>query len=312
VLITSFTLWLMNWCGNYRFSGSIETQRPRRLWAVLFGLAIFVLGWAPIVAVRNQTVETRLFYYPLIGIIIVIAVFADSFISFCRISSPVRQYLVTLFGVGIAFVACTQAVCMVGIQSAFRERSRLDKSQVRQLRALVPDPKPGSVFVPLHTEDAAARTGFYQFDQFAISAFATFWSAPRALQFAYNRQDISSTFYLQWGPLPLVFENTGALYRNGLPPFDASPRDRTIIPYDRMIPFIVNQDGNVTLVQSLKVERASGENITLTFPPCTNGVSYSIFEPSTRMPESGSPDGNGSKAAPLRRPSRPATGDAPT
>jgi hypothetical protein len=66
------------------------------------------------------------------------------------------------------------AVAMVGVQKGYQRRALLDRELLRELRTLVPEPEPGTVFVPVRVEAPASASAF---DLHYLNVFGSWWSA---------------------------------------------------------------------------------------------------------------------------------------
>ena len=267
-VVVASGLWLTWW--YRRPLGEGAPRAPHSQWyrIAFFGLAIAVLAWIPVVLVKSQTVDARLLYFPLAGVLMATCAVLDRAAVKLEAIAGGSAVFKTLIGLPGLAAAVAGAVCLAAIQFNLQQRFRMDQDEVRQLRQLVPSPPPRSVLMPLRIDNTASHTGRYHFDEFAIGGFATFWSAEAMVQQAYHRRDISSTYYLRWGPLPITeYGPAGLCYRGRPAPwYRAGGITGAQLRWGQVIPFVIDRVGVVHLVEQIWIERHTGRDDLIPFP----------------------------------------------
>jgi hypothetical protein len=238
---------------------------------VLFGLAIIACSLLPGAMVESQRVQHRLLYVPLLGGVITCAAVAQ---VLARLTGRISAHWVRGALAGVCAMAASAAciagcICLVGFQSLYQNRWRLDERQLAQLRECAPELPPGSVLVPLRLQDQAAGTGVESFDGFPRSVFETGWTARAAARRAFACADVWSTHVpmardgvakalgefdelsARYRPTPTIYEKLLSRRENL---WDDDDADRGVrVPFDRMLPFITTRRGDVELVSRLRV-----------------------------------------------------------
>jgi len=272
VLLLTGTAWLVRWLtGQAVPADDTLAVTPRSLFVLAFGAALFLLGWAPAILVKSQIIEPRLCYYPTLGLIVILAVLVDWVM---RRLSHLRAVLLLFraaLGLAVVILCLISGLCLVAIQTTYRERYRLDQQEMAQLKALVPSPPSNSVFVPLHIEDTPARTGYWNFDYFAVGALSASWSAKSIIQQTYRRRNLFCTPCNWWGKLWLHnVSQVGARYPHVLAErFVRPPKQGYLIKWPRMIPFIVDRQARVHLVDCIRIERSDYRDMQIPLPHIT-------------------------------------------
>lgn len=261
--------------------------KPRRTILALAGAALFLLAWAPLLAVRGHTVELRLASVPALGLAIALGALLDM-----AIETPPRPWRTparAAAGVAVLAIALPSAVALVGAQSLFRACARADERTVRGLMAAFPGPPHAAVFVPLRINAKPGATGRLWFDEALQGGLGEPWSSWAVLRHFYRRRDLHATNYNthgRWAPLA-GYSPDGAWYALA-PPDDPTrnpragpwPPGRVFVPWSAAIPFTVARDGSVAVVRELRVERQDGDDLRL-HPPlsatCTPGTPTRVF-----------------------------------
>lgn len=235
-------------------------------------LCAAVLAMVPTALIAKAPPQPRLVYLPLHCLILCAAVACDRSV---RAWVPTRFARAMRWPAGLAvvcaavFFACT----LVGYQQAFRVRGHGDLDCLAQLKALVPDPAPGTVFVPVRLDPRATRTGHPRFDNALPGAANLAWASWAWLQGrdGYMRRDIFCT-NVREGTAPTYREATEAGFRyspNWATPPPYVRRGGQFIEWSVCIPFAVDEQHTVRLVETLNVPAAGtkrGEAMTIRFP----------------------------------------------
>lgn len=246
---------------------SALARGDRTLWTIVFGFAVFALAWLPVVMVQGQSVESRLWFAPAIGGTIAIAG-GLQWLAHARIGSRPAARLTLAATVLVLLVPAL--VSLVGIQSAMHNRKRLDERQSTQIKRLVPHPAPGTAFVPLRVmwPRGEPRSRF-------VMTFYGPWenvgAATPSLRAAYRRVDLAMgwrRFSARWSPT-LGATREGLVYDDRLvedwmrlyhrvPKAGPPP---TVLAWSRVIPFVIDPDGNIVLVDEVRVADAAGPDL---------------------------------------------------
>jgi hypothetical protein len=189
------------------------------------------------------------------------------------------------FLVGVVVAAIT---VMIGIQSALRSRWLRDEQQAAQLLSLLPNPAPSSIFVPVSTLDRATTTGDERFDRYFFGPLQRPWSAPFYIRRAFRRPGFTSAWAPQdWSPI-VGASARGLLYDDSrMHPFERLRGDfemvdetRQVLPWPRLVPFVITDDGRVMLVGSFFSHNPDGTETKFEVPQTAASASADIrFEP---------------------------------
>lgn len=269
LLMIAALVWLQHaWLPDERETASATPPVRAGVLVTLFGLAMVILPFAPIVAIREHGVATRMFYLPLAGLTLIATTWLDCILI--EWIEPRRRVRLLKAAVGsIALLAVMLgAAGQVGVQDAFRRRFAMDAAQMRQLQSLVPAPPPGAILVPLRLNSYPTLTGFAAFDDFAISAFSTAWSSPAFVRHNYRRDDLHATDARFGAELPLRHWSHDSLryFSDQYPRLEGTPHEGYRLPFDRMIPFIVDWDGQVKRVDTVRILAADNTTREVQFP----------------------------------------------
>ncbi len=261
----AFAVW--RWGRGRREAG--EAKRSLGWWLVAFGIAQFALAWAPIVMIAGQDVPPRVFTFPLLGLAIAVAALLERVDNALAVHPPTRRVARTFVVATVAVVGVGGAITLVGWQRMMRDTHALDRRIAGQLVALIPDPPPTTVFVPLRNDGSVAATGMRAFDlALAGGALSAAWSADRVLREAYRRNDLYGGAYHPW---IRNFEDANAwevrVKTNG------GPFERTgefaKIPWHISIPFVVDRHGTVKIVERVAIHHLDEETARVA-PPLTS------------------------------------------
>lgn len=230
----------------------------RRRWFLgLFALAWAVAMFVPVAAVRDQGVVSRLVYAPGLAAALLVGVVAD---WLAPRAGRERGWVVRAIGAGAIVFAVFGAVALVGAQGGFKRRSEMDIAQWAQLRAAVPDAKPGTLFVPLDLRDWATSTGSRRFDSQFLGVFDFSYTMGRAARAFLGRRDVANLGHNRWRPGG-AGDFTDADERGLVPLWDVGlPGEAkgTRVPWERVVPFVVDARGVVTLVTEVVVDGPGG------------------------------------------------------
>lgn len=220
--------------------------RPRLLLLAVAGLAMTALGLLPVALVRNNAVFARYAYPAVFGLALAAAPIVNM-LDAPGHGGPLRRLgrIVALAAAAAGLLAF--ATAMVGMQAAFRARDALDRSIGAQLRALVPSPPPGAVFVPVDLRDASPTGRGY--DRSIPGPLHLPWAAAPFIARTYGRDDLSATHWHFAQRPPVSIGPDGVEYPRALRDCWARPRpDRTLVPLDRAVLFTLDERGGVRLL----------------------------------------------------------------
>lgn len=157
------------------------------IFAMLLGLAIFVLGWIPIARIYYG-IGSRLHGPPMVGVAIFVAGFGS--LLACMPWNIFHKGLrhIGVGGMLVGSLCCV--VMMIGVQRAYRDRWERDMKELENLVALVPDPPADAVFIPTFVAWPQPLTGSGRFDFGRRDVFISWWSSAWAVRRAFHRRDI--------------------------------------------------------------------------------------------------------------------------
>jgi hypothetical protein len=158
-------------------------------------------------------------------------------------------------------------VMTLGIQHAWHVRAALDAAESRSLRERVPNPRAGSIIVPLRVDTQTTRTRSWRFDMYLRGPLEYEWSASKWVQREYRRSNVRATF-LNTPPAVIVdAEERGLVWpvphsRSSWALFPAMPKREdgsTILLWGAVIPIVIDAQGNVLPVDRVIVEHPESE-----------------------------------------------------
>jgi hypothetical protein len=242
----------------------------RSLSVIGFGVAVFLLAWLPLVVVRGQSVEPRMWLAPAIGGVIAIAgcvqVIAGALRRGRAGGRPGVRFLAAGTLVGLVVPAL---VVLVGVQSAMHQRKELDARQAAEIVRLAPTPEPWTVFVALEIMQPRG-TRWSRFVTTFYGQWENVSASTPALRLAYRREDLAMgwrRFSARWSPRieatreGLVFDDRlvddWQRLHHRLPGATAAP---TTLSWEHVIPFVIDPDGRVVLVREVSARGEDGRD----------------------------------------------------
>jgi hypothetical protein len=266
VLVTGFFCWVRS---TRRGPVAPPPAGPR---AGLLVAAAAVACVAPVGAVMASAPEfsPRFAYAPAMGLALGAAChFAARGLVLAR--PAVRTAGATVAGGAVILASIT----MMGFQRGYQERAIQDRRELAELVALLPDPEPGSVFVPVAVEvragelRAAPRGDLYE--RYFRSRSAS--SVRSAVQWAYGRRDLTCAE----SPADQI-----SLTRIRTETVDV--RGVGEVPWSRIIPFTVDVSGGARLVTSIS---AGGRTISIPQTRALAAAANDISLPDGTQPQNG-------------------------
>jgi hypothetical protein len=268
LVVVQGVLCARRWVG----SQSEEAKRgPAGGRVALAGAAVFLTGWVPILMMAVYEPDARTRYWPAVGLALVLAA------GFARAERAASSRAVRVMAsAALLAVLLLFATMQIGIQSAFRQRWQFDHAQARELRELVPSPTPYTFFVPLGIADAGGgiHTGAPVFDAQFRSVWEFPWTTWKFIESAYGRDDVRCGYWRHWKPgEPVAGAGPrGILYTDVLGPRFPMDVDGWRIPWDRCIPFVVDERGRVHLVTLIRATGVGSLAGAYPIPQVQNGV----------------------------------------
>ncbi len=225
-------------------------------WVILAGLLVYVGTAIPIAALPGVLIRPRMVYGTLIGGLLIVLVLGDvatSIVARTRLRAPWVAYHAIALAV-LAAVTAFGATSLIGTQSGYHHRGRIDRAGAAALRALIPDPAPNSFFLPLKVEDAPIRSGVGDFDWYYVGPWYWAWSFPTYIKHAYARTDLDAGHWP--APIPLADEG-GVRFAGDLRPGlrDTPGQRGRWFSWDQVVPIVIEPDGTPRLVLPVVIER---------------------------------------------------------
>lgn len=232
-----------------------------RLALIAAGAVLFLGAFVPIAMMARQNVEPRTLYFPLVGLGLILAQTLD--IALGALPATGRAGLIgraarSLVAAAVGATVIAGCICCVGIQAWCHARSHRDADVARRLAELIPEPPPNAVYVPLALDSGVTDTGIKLFDRLRPPAFGTTWSATALMQQTVKRRDVVAAAVNPWARYPYDrFTRRGFWYALKLDSRASDPAGAgDLITWDRVIPFIIEDDGRVRLVRQIEIERS--------------------------------------------------------
>lgn len=236
------------------------TVRPKACRLLVLGLAIFVSGWLPILLMAVYEPDSRCRYWPNIGLALAAAAMFD---AAARRAATTRARVIAA-RLMLALVLVVWSVMLIGAQSGFRNRWRLDQAESEELRRLVPNPVPYTFFVPLNIEERALQTGSPVLDTHFRSVWEFPWTTPNWIQRIYTRDDVRCGYWRHWTPgVPVKgADNAGIHYADTLGPrFPDLPDGTRLIPWDRAVIYTIGKDRVLRVATRVILEGPGPERV---------------------------------------------------
>jgi len=275
----------------------IVFQTPVRIWAVVFlGLGGAFGAMLPIAVIEGYPAHSRVTYIVLLMLLIAFACALDGIAAgvrqaFAHDWRAQRRFL-SAAGVALLALMLFGGVMSVGTQERMRRTVAKDELNGQQLRALLPSPLPGTVFLPV-----TIRPPVFTVEQIVIlhpwltmqrlpreldrlrpkvggfhwpvrSVWEGLWSMKYFVKHVYARDDVWLLFAAE--ELTLIEDITpenvrfvwhfGTPYAQATDPQNKDPYD-AVIPLEKVVPITFDADGNLLLVARLIVEDKQGTQV---------------------------------------------------
>jgi len=263
---------------SLRLASRWEDERPPEGRSVLVLLAAGCLwiasGFVPVLIMQQQIVESRLLYYPWVGVAFVLA--AAVALAWPRD----RRRLSWVLALALAALFVAQLPAMAGFGQVYKLRYEEDQRQLAALAAAVPTLPAGHVFLlPLVNDEGFAPLTAREneiVEPVLLGVFEADYVAKSAAQLLYHRRgrDIEAVTRSNWRPLSFGgVEGEGAetvLLING-----------RAVRADQCLAFSCRQ-GGVLLHDRLIAELAGGRQVVVELPLARQaGAPGAALEPLT-------------------------------
>jgi hypothetical protein len=295
--------------------GAIRREGVRHGFVVLFGILGAAGACMPVAVIAGYPALSRVTYVIVLLLAFSVACLFDVvgrlFAKFDRAALIYRVVtgcaLLGLMGFG--------GVMSIGAQARMKRVVAMDDLNAKQLRELVPDPAPGTVFLPLTLRPPAYtleqivflhpwitpdrigreiqihRPAFESFRWTVCSVWEGLWSMKYFVKFAYGRDDVWS-LYAARDRRPIIDADANhvrfiwpycAPYE--VPPLDAAQSNvNALIPWEKVIPITFDAQGNLKVVARVHItsDKNPSLNLYLQIPQTAShreGIEASIVLP---------------------------------
>lgn len=242
--------------------GSSDQGRSRSSagWTVLTGCVIALASVLPILVVRNQGVDPRGTYMGALGLALAVGGCLDA------VNWSARRNRRVVRGVaagGLLLVCALGAVMTLGVQHVRHQREELDSTEASSLLDAIPDPRPGSIIVPLRIDAQTAWTRSQRFNIQVRGPLEYAWSTPAWVRRVYRRADLRATFWSPWHAMLIVgAEPRGLVWKQpDVPHFDRPFTDMpllddgsVVLRWEQAIPIVIDARGQVHVVDRVVVQ----------------------------------------------------------
>jgi hypothetical protein len=224
--------------------------KARSLTVAAIGIAFLAGALLPILVIRGYPVNSRMFYLVSMALCVILAGISDlgaSWLGRAGGSPTARR----LSGAVLACLTLAGGILYVGAQSRWRGITQSDAAQLAKLRGLVPDPAPGTVFVPVVSDFQPIATGCHSFDRALLDVWRFSWSTPYHIKQVYGRSDVYQLYWLINGPREPWRELTPGAFAFEWridSPYPLRDDRAVLVPWDKVVPFVVGADGRISLI----------------------------------------------------------------
>lgn len=257
VFLSAAAALLLLWRGtqNWKFD---EDDLPRARYAVAFalGLSWSVLGLLlPGILAAGQSVETRILYFPTLGVAATIGVTAALVTRFVRWVLVTRVWLLTC-----GMVVLTLSASMISYETALRNRYQTDQvflTDYREQLSYLPRNQPITVVTYL-TNDTLDEIG-ENMSRGIYSVFEISYILRINTERYLNRIDMSFITFNRWQIVDIGMDEA----TEATPPTNVMVGDLSV-PVNQLLIMTIF-DGHVLPVESANISRQNPEE-TVTFP----------------------------------------------
>ncbi len=222
---------------------------------VAYAVLGYLLAWLPLFLQRVVSVEPRMAYFPLLLALLAVAVGLDVVLRLLGHSRLLGATAKLALGLALVWTCLYLAVCLVAMQHLYRRRYDIDQRHMATLKQRIPDPKPGTVFIPLEVKDAPVATGRTWFDHTVRSAIEMPWVVNPIVQQTFKRRDVYMTHYMRWYARPYSrIDASGVVYevdRYLAGDFEVLPDGGVRLPWETVVPYVVDKGNQLHVVSKI-------------------------------------------------------------
>ena len=235
----------------------------------VLGVAVFLAGWLPILAIAAYEPDPRCRYWPDIGLALITA--AAIHAAGGALSGAARRAVPIAANLALAALLLAWSIMLVGVQAGFRARWRLDQSEFSELRRLIPSPAPYTMFIPLDIHERALATGAPVLDPHFRSVWEFPWTTIQLADRIYQRSDLRCGYWRSWTPgVPVAGGDEQGLHYDDpnldAPRFPRLPDGAHLVPWDRTILFTVEKDHTLRIATRVVLEKAGEPDSVINLP----------------------------------------------
>lgn len=229
--------------------------------AVFLGCALFLFSWLPIAVVKDQGVEPRITYMGVLGVALMLGGCVDA--KVLRTPQASRGVMRGVLVCGLLVACGLGTVITLGIQHAWHVRAKLDAAEAGTLLKAVPNPRPGSIIVPLRVDTQTTRTRSNRFDVYLRGPLEYEWSATAFVRREYRRSDVRAVYLNTYPKVIADAEPRGLVWPSPqsqspwslFPGMPKGENGSVVLRWEWVIPIVIDAQGTVLPVDRVIVER---------------------------------------------------------
>ena len=230
-------------------------------WRRVAGFTVFVGGAIPVAMIDGYYAGARLLYPPLVGVAIIAAVAIHG--AGIGVAGPARRRTVGRAR-GTARVGESVRLMLIGGQMAYRLRHRYDVRQGEMLRALVPHPPEGAVFIPasIAIHPKWRRQALHY--QYLAPVWSAPWASPKLREASVPEARPDSGLARRMGCARGRGERGRSSVRRGaFSPLYAREPGGTRVPWRKAVLFEIEGSGDLALITAVRVTGDGGGEYVL-------------------------------------------------
>jgi hypothetical protein len=305
LLASAWAVGAWAWTATPAFGPGAPTRREsRHAFVFLFGVVGAVGACLPIAIIAGYPALSRVTYVVVFLLLIAAACVFDGLSRAFHAARPLAGPSRVLSAAALGIALIVGAVMTIGAHARLRLTTRADDRNGQELRALVPTPAPGTVFLPvgirpdvftlrqillpdptmpIDTVDRQlerAAPAFEPFRRTIRPVWEGLWSMRYFVKWVYGRDDVHS-LYAAIGLEPILDINEREvrfIWPFGVPYYDPET-DNALIPVEMVIPITFDDHGRVRIVTSLVLPYIGGGAGRAEFPQAMALVRAGRIEP---------------------------------
>ncbi len=256
---------------------------------VVFMLSAALVALVPIVVIQGAGLSSRLMYFPMACLWVGVAIALEGLLRrLTRVGGRVEIAARCGTLASVATMAGAGCVVLVGLQSMYQRRHAADMASLQELVCRLPNPRPGTVFVPVRAvvDGASARADRLR------NSFVSIWQSPWAIntmvKHAYRRADVhAATIYYhnQSSGIIRIGETTRLAWSHYLWMLP-TPRMMDEFPAfarELVVPLTLDERGMPGPVGSIVTRRPDGERVVFTPAQMMHGSEEGAGAPSVEL-----------------------------